>query len=314
MLELARAGRGVARDFVRNLDRRTRSADRGNADDQLGPALVHCLQSLADVGESDAALRLRREALAVVTHVHGKLSIDDLRADLQCAAFRLRLETVLDRVLDQRLQHHGWEHRRFQAFGDVDDRSQALIHSNGHYFQERARQVQLLTECRPTAFAHLRHRRAQVADQALLHFRRPLGVGLDQLINARERVEQEMRLDLRLQCFHPCFDDRALELLGFRAFRRFAGGKLGPTLAAGDDLDDERRDDQHQHRHRMLQNSREHQRQQGHEQQLLPRHDGEPIEEAPPDHGARVADLVQRLPNSGTPHDGAPLACVAACC
>ena len=64
----------------------------------------------------------------------------------------------------------------------------------------------------------------------------------------------------------------------------------------------------------MLQNSREHQRQQGHEQQLLPRHDGEPVEEAPPDHGARIADLVQRLPNSGTPHGGPPLACVAACC
>ena len=196
--------------------------------------------------------RLRREAHAVIAHVHGKLAIDDLRADLQRAAFRLRLETVLDRVLDQRLQHHRREHRRFQAFGDVDDRSQALLHSNGHDFQERARQVQLLTERGPAAFAHLRHRRAQVADQALLHLRRALRVGLDQLVDARQRVEQEMRLDLRLQCFHPRFQHGALELLGFRAFGRFAGGKFGPALAARDDLDDERRDDQHQDRHRML--------------------------------------------------------------
>ena len=44
---------------------------------------------------------------------------------------------------------------------------------------------------------------------------------------------------------------------------------------------------------------REHQRQQGHEQQLLPRHDGEPVEEAPPQRDHRTAQLVQGLPGIG---------------
>ena len=52
-----------------------------------------------------------------------------------------------------------------------------------------------------------------------------------------------MRLDLRLQRFHARFEHRALELLGLGALRRLARGQLRAALAARDDLDDERGDD-----------------------------------------------------------------------
>ncbi len=66
----------------------------------------------------------------------------------------------------------------------------------------------------------------------------------------RQRVEQEMRLDLRLQRFHPRFQHGALELLGLGALGRLAGRQLRPALAARHDLDDEGGDDEQEDRRR----------------------------------------------------------------
>ena len=118
-----------------------------------------------------------------------------------------------------------------------------------------------------------------------------------------------MRLDLRLQRFHARFQHRALELLGFRPLRGFVGSQLRPALAARHHLDDDsdatisiktgsgclnmpasispRSDD---------------------EQQLLPRHDRQPVEESPPHQDDAIADLTQGLPGSAGSRNGAALA------
>ena len=59
-----------------------------------------------------------------------------------------------------------------------------------------------------------------------------------------KRIEEEMRLDLRLQRFHARFEHRALELLGFGPLGGLVGGQLRPALAARHHLDDEGGDDE----------------------------------------------------------------------
>jgi hypothetical protein len=101
--------------------------------------------------------------------VNGEFPIDDLRADLDAAPFGLRFEAMLDRVFDERLQHHRREYRGFQSVRNIEDPLHASLHPHAHDLEERAGKIDLLTERGPPAFAHLRHGRSQVADQAALH-------------------------------------------------------------------------------------------------------------------------------------------------
>ena len=77
-------------------------------------------------------------------------------------------------------------------------------------------------------------------------------VGLDKLVDAGQRIEEEMRLDLGLQRFHARFQHGALELLGFRPLGGLVGGQFRSTLAARHHLDDEGGDDDEKDRGRML--------------------------------------------------------------
>src|SRR2546425_2886335 len=155
-------------DFVRHFDRGA-SATRGrHADDQLGSTVVQGLQTLADVGQSHARFGFRHEADAGVEHMDGQLAVDDLGTDLESASFRLRFQAMSDGVFHQRLQHHRWEDRRFQAFRNTHYRLQASFHSHRHDFQERAAQIDLLTQSGSVTVAHLRHARPEAPTQALL--------------------------------------------------------------------------------------------------------------------------------------------------
>src|SRR5450755_687957 len=58
----------------------------------------------------------------------------------------------------------------------------------------------------------------------------------------------------------------------------------------------------------MLEYAAQYQGQERHEQKLLPRHHGQPIEETPPCRGDAIADLLQRLSGSGLPRAGTALA------
>ena len=151
---------------------------------------------------------------------------------------------MFDRVFHKGLQHHRGKDRRFQTFRHDHHRLQASFHSDRHDFQEGAAKVDLLTQRGPATFAHLRHSRAQVADQALLHLGSARRVGLDKLVDAGQGIEKEMRLDLSLQRLHPRFYHGALELLGFRTPGRVAGCQFRFALAARYHLDDERGNDE----------------------------------------------------------------------
>ena len=289
-------------DLVGHPDRRTGAARRGNADDQLGATAVQRLQALADVGEADAVVALGHEAHAVVHDVDRELAVDDLGVDLDPAAGGLRLQAVLDRVLHERLQHHRRKYRGPQALRHVDRGLEAFLHAHRHDLQERAREIDLLAERRPATLAHLRHRRAQVADEALLHPGRARGIGADQLVDACERVEQEMRLDLRLQRLHPRLERRPLELLGLGAMRGLPRRELRSALAAGHDLDDDRDDDEQEERLGVVQDARDDQAQEEDDQQRLPRDDREPVEESPPQRHDHVPEVAERLPRVGRLH------------
>ena len=117
-----------------------------------------------------------------------------------------------------------------------------------HDFQKGAAEIDLLTQRGPAAVAHLRHGRAQVADEALLHPGCARRVGLDELVDAGQRIEEEMRLDLRLQRLHARFQHGALELFGFGALGGLVGGQLRSALAARHHLDDEGGDDEQEDR------------------------------------------------------------------
>jgi hypothetical protein len=64
------------------------------------------------------------------------------------------------------------------------------------------------------------------------------GIGLDELVDAAQCIEEEMRLDLGLQRFHARFHHSALELLGLGPLGGLGRGQLGSALPARHDLDD----------------------------------------------------------------------------
>src|SRR6266542_1394525 len=299
MLALVQSGRWRGwGDFVGHFDRGTGAARGRHADDQLSPAVIQGLQPLADVGQSHAGFGFRHEPDAIVEHVDSQLAIDDLGIDLQPATLGLRFQPVLDGVFHQGLQHHRGEDRRFQAFRNTHHRLQASFHSHRHDFQEGAAKIDLLTQRGSATLAHLRHGRAQVADEALLHLGGARRVGLDKLVDARQGIEEEMRLDLGLQRFHARFQHGALELFGCRAMGGFVGGQFRSALAARHHLDDEGGDDEHKSQDRNLEYASEYQAQERNEQQRLPGHYGHPIEETPPHHDGALADLAQGLSDS----------------
>jgi hypothetical protein len=123
---------------------------------------------------------------------------------------------VLDRVLDQRLDHHRRELGRQQPFGHRDVDLQAVFHPHLQDLEVGPDHRHLAAEVvrGRMSLAHRRHRGAQQRDQVLLHLARALRVGLDQVVDRGQRVEQEVRLDLRLHRRHARFDDLALERLG----------------------------------------------------------------------------------------------------
>src|ERR1700674_4217662 len=192
----------------------------------------------------------------------GQLAFNDLGTDLNAATLGLRFQPMLDGVFHQGLQHHRWEDRRFQAFRNTHYRLQPSFHSHRHDFQEGAAKIDLLTERRSASLAHLRHGRAQVADQALLHLGGARRVSLDKLVDARQRIEEEMRLDLGLQRFQARFQHGALELFGFGPLGGLVGGQFRSALAARNRLDDEGGDDQREYRIGLLEYAAEYQGQQ----------------------------------------------------
>src|SRR5207302_3115058 len=156
-------------------------------------------------------------------------------------------QAMFDRVFHQGLQHHRWEDGRFQTFRNVHYWLQAPFHSHRHDLQEGAAKIDLLAQCGTPAFAHLRHGGAQAADQALLHLGGARGNGLDKLVDAGQCIEEEVRLDLRLQRFHARFEHAPLELFSLGSSGGLGGDPFRSALAARHHLDDDGDDDEQEY-------------------------------------------------------------------
>ena len=195
---------------------------------------VEQLQALADVGQADAGAggRGRPKPRPVSATVTASLPCTISALTSSVAALGLRLEAVLDRVLDQRLDHHRRELGREQAVGHVDARLQAVFHAHLEDLEVGPDHRHLAAQVvrRRVRIAHRRHRGPQQRDQVLLHLAGARRIGLDQVIDRGQRVEQEVRLDLRLHRRHARLDDLALEL--FRLGRLGRHGRLHLGLDA----------------------------------------------------------------------------------
>ena len=88
---------------------------------------------------------------------------------------------------------------------------QAVGHAHVHQLEVGAHQLQLLLE-RGGGLVQARHRRAQVGDEAVQHRRGLRRSGVDQRLHVGQRVEQEVRRDLRLQQAQARVERLALEL------------------------------------------------------------------------------------------------------
>ena len=105
---------------------------------------------------------------------------------------------MLDRILDERREHHRRHARREQRRRGIDGEVQALAHADLLHAQVRRDEVDLLGE-RAVVRAHAWQRGAQVARELSEHGAFGTGIGVAQPPHIGERIEEEMRLDLRLQ-------------------------------------------------------------------------------------------------------------------
>ena len=99
--------------------------------------------------------------------------------------------------------------------------------------------------------AQLRQRRAQVGDQVAQHPSRLRRIGLGQVLHRRQRVEQEMRLDLRLHQLQLRLDRllRQQVPLGFRLVQRGRRARLA-ELDAEEQADEQAVDERGERRSR----------------------------------------------------------------
>ena len=163
---------------------------------------VHRRQPRAQVGEPEAVRVVparRRESRARCRAPSSRTPSGSRRADdLDAAALDLRLEPVLDRVLDDRLQHHRRHRQAEQVLGDVDAPREAAAHAQLQDVEIGAQPAQLVGE---RALVRRRGGRGpQELDQALAACGLAVGGSWSiSEIDVSERVVQEMRLDLRFE-------------------------------------------------------------------------------------------------------------------
>jgi len=116
---------------------------------------------------------------------------------------------VLDGVLDQRLHHQGRDLRPSQLARHVDAHAQALFETLALDVQVVLHELQLSAERRELALGtqHAAKQRCQSQQRAQGPGRR----GLDQVSDRRQRVEEEVRLQLRPQALQSRLDEAALQ-------------------------------------------------------------------------------------------------------
>jgi hypothetical protein len=81
-----------------------------------------------------------------------------------------------------------------------------------------------------------------------LHLGSARGVALDKLVDARQGIEEEVRLDLGLQRFHARFQHGAFELFGFGPLGGLVSCQFRSALPARYHLDDKGGDNEQEER------------------------------------------------------------------
>ncbi len=94
---------------------------------------------------------------------------------------------------------------------DMQRKLQTIRHAHVHQLEIRLDQLQLAAE-RRDRLVEPRHRGAQIRDETAQHRRRLRRSGIDQRLHVGQRVEKEMRRDLRLQEMQARIERLALEL------------------------------------------------------------------------------------------------------
>ena len=150
-----------------------------------------------DVGEARSAAAGFHETLTGVGDLDAQPAAFRRGAHVDAAALGQRAKAVLDRVLDQREQHQR-RHPGCPAAGrDIDREGQPAAHADLLDVEVRRHMIDFAAE-RGFGRAHLRQRDGKIMLQVLHHSRAAGAVGFVEPLDMRKRVEQEMRLDLRL--------------------------------------------------------------------------------------------------------------------
>ena len=141
---------------------------------------------------------VRRPAEAAVAHGEQQPRAIACGAELDVPALDLGLQAMADGVFHQRLQQQRRHRQRGQLRWKPQLRVQARPHAHGHQRQVVVEPRELVGQ-RVRAGARGRQRGAQEGDQPVEHGLRARRVQRDQHAQVGQRVEQHVRLELRLQ-------------------------------------------------------------------------------------------------------------------
>ena len=150
---------------------------------------------------------------------------------------------MLDRVLNKRQEHHRRHRSICDLAGNVTPRLEPTTHADHLNGEIRFGERHLACDGRAPP-AHLRQRVGEVCDEVVDHRSTGAAVGRVKQLDVRERVEQEVRLDLRLEPQQLRLERALLELHAFGFQLAHFGFGVAPPAQV--DLNDrkKRRQDQ----------------------------------------------------------------------
>ena len=139
--------------------------------------------------------------------------------DVDPASFFAGVDPVSHGILDQRQQGGRRTANLQRRRVDVHRVLEAIGHAHLHQLEIRSNELQLALD-RRGGLVEQRHRRAQVRGEASQHGRRMRRARIDERLHVRERVEEEMRRDLRLQQMQSRVERLPLELTALERERQ----------------------------------------------------------------------------------------------
>src|SRR5438552_11304977 len=146
---------------IRNLDACACSAWSDPFQREFRALTVQCLQALTQIAEPDALSCVAGEAAPGVRDRDAQSIVGAARLEPDLAACGLRLDPVLDRVLDHGHQKHRWEGMCAQRGRYIDRKCEPRTHAHLHDRQIRRSEIDFLSQ-RRAARAELRQRRPKI--------------------------------------------------------------------------------------------------------------------------------------------------------